>query len=271
MRLWPKRNFLNDPIFIVGCGRSGTTALGEVIGRHPQVAYLNEPRRIWALEPRTDIWTKQARERGGRLVLDADDVDLAIGRKIAKAFAREVQAQSATRLVEKLPINTFRIGFVRAIFPDAKFVHLIRNGIEVAQSIARLAQVRDWFGRDDYKWEQLQEYARAEGREALLAWCTDDFTRGLLEWRLSVGAARRALRTLPAESSIEIRYEEMITQPETICGKLETFSGLEPNEAMRRYAREELARKSTPAKMTLTPAARAIALDLLIELGYAVA
>ena len=36
------------PVFLIGCGRSGTTILGERVDRHPPVTYLYEPRAPWA-------------------------------------------------------------------------------------------------------------------------------------------------------------------------------------------------------------------------------
>ncbi len=266
--LRPNDHLLRSPVFIIGCGRSGTTILGQVLGRRSEVAYLNEPRRIWAIEPGTDIWSKQARRRGGRLTLDATDVSSRTRNGIRSAFAREVKAQGGTRLLEKLPINSFRVEFVRAIFPDAKFLHLLRDGIDVAQSIARLTQTRSWFGHDNYKWELLQAHARAGGEDALLAWCTDDFHRGLLEWRLSVQAAQGSLRALPADSWMELRYEEIIAQPDAMWAQLEKFMGLKFDEKVQAHAREQLARQSPVADVPLTPAIRAIAFDLLKQLGY---
>ena len=32
-----------NPVFIIGCGRSGTTILGRTLAEHPRVKYLNEP------------------------------------------------------------------------------------------------------------------------------------------------------------------------------------------------------------------------------------
>jgi hypothetical protein len=57
---------LTRPVFIVGCGRSGTTILGEMLGRHPQLAYLNEPRQNGAMSlGRISGVKKPGREKGG--------------------------------------------------------------------------------------------------------------------------------------------------------------------------------------------------------------
>ena len=269
VRLLPGTGPLVRPVFIVGCGRSGTTVLGETMGRHPQLAYLNEPRDIWLYEPRTDIWSASARARGGRLRLTGDDVRPAVAARIRRAFAAEVRLQRAERLVEKLPINAFRIGWLAGMFPDALFVHLIRNGLEVAASIAGQAERAQWFSFDDYKWRLLAERAAERGEAGLVGLSTDGFRRGLLEWRLSVSTALEDLAMLPAERQLEVRYERLVEQPAEVCERLEAFVGVrhEPNVAA--FARARLRRRSPPPDPdALPPDAHEIAGELLARLGY---
>jgi LPS sulfotransferase NodH len=257
------------PAFIVGCGRSGTTALGELLGRHPAVSYLHEPRDIWQFDPCTDVWSTRAGERGGRLVLGAADAHQAIGSRIARAFAAEMRLQGATRLVEKLPINSFRIGYVAALFADAQFIHVVRHGLEVARSIAKLAPQGAWFGHDDYKWRLLADLAQERGEGGLVDVCTTDELRGLLEWRLSILEARGSLQRLPGERWIEIRYENLVAEPLAVCEHLETFLGLPRDEAMRRFASVRLGRRSAAADLgPISPQAREIAGNLLADLDY---
>ena len=265
----PGAGALVRPVFVVGCGRSGTTALGRVLGAHPLLAYLDEPRDIWLYEPRTDIWSASARARGGRLRLSSGDLRPAAAARIRRAFAAEVRLRRAERLVEKLPINAFRIGYVAAMFPDALFVHLIRNGLEVAASIARQAARAQWFGFEDYKWRLLAERARERGEARLVGLCTDSFRRGLLEWRLSVATALDDLASLPAERQLEIRYERLVEQPVEVCEGLESFVGIRHEPAMAAFARAELSRRSpAPDPVPLPPDVQQIAGDLLARLGY---
>jgi hypothetical protein len=52
------------PLFVVGCGRSGTTILGNLIGIHPGVTYLNEPYHLWAaIDPALDLTNLHVRHR----------------------------------------------------------------------------------------------------------------------------------------------------------------------------------------------------------------
>ena len=269
VQLLPGTGAVVRPVFIIGCGRSGTTVLGEVLSRHPLLAYLNEPRDIWLYEPRTDIWSAKARARGGRLRLSAGDVQPAAAARIRRAFAAEVRLQRAECLVEKLPINAFRVGWLAGMFPDALFVHLIRNGLEVAASIARQAEHAQWFGCEGYKWRLLADCARERGEAGLVGLCTDGFRRGLLEWRLSMSAALDDLAKLSTERQLEIRYERLVEQPVEVCQRLEAFVGIGHEPAMAAFARAELSRRSPPPDPTpLPPDAQRIAGDLLVRLGY---
>lgn len=257
-------------MFIVGCGRSGTTILGRLLEQHPQLAYLNEPRRIWKLDQRTNIWERPTRLGRRHLEMTEKDVRPDIHTRIARAFEAEVREQNAARLVEKLPINSFRIAYLDAMFPDALFVHVLRNGLEVARSIDRVRDTLMWFGRDDYKWTLLAEYARQQGLGALAELAGNDtILRGLLEWRLSVMSCLTDEQRLPATRWLELRYEDLLADPVTACVTLEQFIGVEPDRAMRDFAASQVQRRTAPVDVTaLTPAMERIAGDLLRRLGY---
>ena len=268
-RLLPGTRALVRPVFIIGCGRSGTTALGEVLGRHSRLAYLNEPRDIWLYEPRTDVWSARSRVRGGQLRLTSGDVQPTAAARIRRAFAAEVRLQRAERLVEKLPINAFRVGWLAGMFPDALFVHLIRHGLEVAASIARHAERAAWFGVEGYKWRLLAERAGERGEADLVELCTDDFRRGLLEWRLSVSTALDDLAELSAQRQLEVRYEQLVDQPVEVCRRLEAFIDVGHEPAMAAFARAGLSRCSPPPDpLSLPPDTPRIAGELLARLGY---
>ena len=69
-------NRISRPVFIIGCGRSGTTILGETLSRHSKVTYLNERRDLWfSAYPETDIWTGKATARNGMLILTSENAE----------------------------------------------------------------------------------------------------------------------------------------------------------------------------------------------------
>ena len=245
--------------------------MGKLLSQHSQIAYLHEPRHIWCYEPKTDIWSEKAQLHGGKLNLTANDFTDYAATRIYRQFAVEVRSHRAQRLVEKLPINSFRISFINRLFPDSLFVHIIRNGIEVAQSIAKRAEVIPWFGYGNYKWQLLSEYACGRGEGELVPLCTDNLLKGMLEWRLSVSSGIEGLASLPAERSLNVRYEDLIQDPHRVCDSLESFIGLNPSGEMRQFAATQIYRRSSSAStVSLSPVMCQIGADLLTQLNYAI-
>lgn len=262
---------LDRPAFVIGCGRSGTTILGTVLSHHPAVTYLNEPRELWVRAiPAADIWTPEARARGGALALDAAAAGWTARRRLRRLLAKRVARSGRPRLVEKLPINSFRLGFIDAALPDARYVHIVRDGVEVARSIAHWCRDKEWFGADDYKWRLLVEYADRQPRyRDLSPLCRDDYARGLLEWRLSEDAALEFLGALPDTRRLQVRYENLVRAPGEVLARIETFLGLDHSVAARRFAETEVTGPSRPPAAPPDPVVtERIAGPLLRQLGY---
>lgn len=99
-----------DPIFVVGCGHSGTTLLLSILAAHS---------RIHGIPYESDL----AFRREGH-------VDWMVRR-----FNRETKAAGASRWVEKTPRHIQRIGSLLERFPSAKVLVIIRDGRDVACSI----------------------------------------------------------------------------------------------------------------------------------------
>ena len=106
------------PVFLVGCGRSGTTIIGTALSKHPRIAFLNERRHLWyAAYPESDIWTHRAAARGGRLVLTAEDADQQRSERLSRLFQFKALIARRPVVVEKLPVNAFRLEFLRGSSP----------------------------------------------------------------------------------------------------------------------------------------------------------
>ena len=111
--------------FIVGSHRSGTTFLAEVLGRHPRIAQFHEPYFVWDrhIGPGEDEARTEAQATPE------------VQRYVAAEFGRFLEKSGAAVLVEKNPINSYRIPFVTRIFPEARWVHLLRDGRDVVFSM----------------------------------------------------------------------------------------------------------------------------------------
>ena len=262
--LYPWTAPVEKPVFIVGCGRSGTTVLGRLIQSHPQLAYLNEAGHIWHYNPQVDIWGPKSAQRKGKLSLTAADLSPRVAERVHRAFAVELHRQGGDYIVEKTPVNSFRIDYLLGIFPDARFIHMLRNGVEVAHSIAVGVHAGTWHkGR---KWELLVDHARTQGKGHLSELCQSGIDRGLLEWRLFVTAARRNLSQIPPHRCLEIRYRDLIAAPHTACTQIETFIGVDTSQEMRQFAAEQIRRRSPQRDLTdLSRRQRQIGGELLTE------
>lgn len=273
---------LDRPVFVLGSGRSGTTLVGELLGQHEDVVYLNEPRGLWNLDPQTNVW----RPGPGRIVLTASDLTPEMADGLRRRFADTVAVSAATRIVEKTPINSFRVGYLDALCPDARFLHVVRDGRDVAESIARRASGPTrtgrwrtrltrrprpatgdlWYGASDAKWRQLHALADTEGIE-VDADGADMFTRGLVEWRLAVTYARRSLTALGPGRSTELRYEDLLERPRpSMSATLEALD-LAPSNAVLDAAERRVQPRQHPP-VTMDGGGLHIAGSLLHDLGY---
>jgi hypothetical protein len=237
-----------QPVFILGCGRSGTTIIGESLGRHPAVCYLNEPRGLWAAAyPETDVWSRRAAQRYGRLVLTSANCNPEASRRIHALFGARVERSGKAVLVEKTPANNFRTAFLDAVFPLAKYVCIHRDGIEVAASIASAAARGAWFGQHEYKWRELLALATRNGiLGELTDFPRDDFERGLLEWRLSTEHIDEFLQSLPGDRYRRIDYADFVDNPKRVVNELLGFIGLPPDARVDAFLERNIARRSGP-------------------------
>ncbi len=239
----------SQPVFLLGCGRSGTTAFGRCCSLLPGVAYLNERWETWfAAYPECDVWTRSAGRRNGRLQLTEVDRNERGRNRLAKQFSMHRMSRRGSLLLAKLPANNFRIRFLTANFPNARFIYLHRSGVEVAASIARLADEGKWFGHDDYKWRQLVALADAEDATAGIPnQCRDNFERGLLEWRISTDHAVRGLLEVPQDRRITMSYDQLVTEPQESMDRISDFLFQGAGRSDRVDFRKLLARRSNAA------------------------
>lgn len=119
-----------NPILLVGTQRSGTTWLYKMFSQHPKVASANEPRHIWI---RGNAYRPDDR------LTEADATPRTIAR-IHRAFSKIQAQQGKPRLMEKTPSNCLRVPFLRAVFPQAKILLVLRDGRSVVRSTADVQQ-----------------------------------------------------------------------------------------------------------------------------------
>ncbi len=256
-----------SPVFLIGCGRSGTTITAQILAHHPDLCVLNEPRHLWrAVLATTDIW--YARQgRPAQLILRAEDADPAVIRRGRRILTSRLFLSGKSVLVEKLPANSFRMPFLDRIFPTCRFVHLVRHGLEVSHSIARTGV--PWYQPNGEQiWGMLRRSAERAGWDAgRLAQCDAPLARGLVEWTLSVHAARQFAQTVGGERYLEIWYDDLLSDTRGALSRLAAFLQVPLDEGMRDFAERNLQRRSAPAATLPRPDfLEPITRDLLAEI-----
>jgi hypothetical protein len=209
--------------FVVGSGRSGTTLLRVMLDAHPGLAVA--PEAFFPLEPRA-VWERPdgsldaGRAAAGlagqswfadwelppgafaSAVADGSPSEYAdVIRCLFETYAR---AQGKSRFGSKTPQHVLSIGRLAAMFPEARFVHLVRDGRDVAASFMDVH-----FGPSD-----LASAAQL--------------------WRHRVRRGRAAGANLQGRY-LECRYEELIADPEDQLRAICAFLELDYDDAMLRY------------------------------------
>jgi hypothetical protein len=113
--------------FIVGSPRSGTTLLGEIIDRHPSICNWYEPFFV------LDHYFRDNPDD----VRDETDATSTVVNYIRREYSYFQKKQGCALVVDKTPNNSFKLPFLHTIFPEAKFIHMLRDGRDATLSIKR--------------------------------------------------------------------------------------------------------------------------------------
>jgi hypothetical protein len=272
---------VSRPVFIVGTGRSGTTILGITLSLHARVAYLNEPKALWHRAfPGEDIIGNYSPEPG-RYILTEQDASVEVADRFRKLYGAYLRLSRRTRVVDKYPEALFRIPFLLRVFPDARFIWLVRNGYDTVASIEKWsrehqsdanAAQENWWGLNDRKWHALvnqvcSQDPRFEDSLAELLSLHRDSDKAAVEWMASVHCGLREEAARP-DKILRVHFEALSQQVETSIGKILKFCDLEEDPAVFEFARLKLAPVAAYEMPALAPAIQTSFAEAMQSLGY---
>lgn len=225
----------NPYVFVCGCPRSGTTLLQRMLDSHPELAVLLEtnvvPRGVLGKHPAPDL--PLTSELVGKVVgfkwfdhLGVEEetvLGLAVGRstfaEFVSALLDEAGRRRGKRLVgEKVPGYVRRMPSLHGLFPSARFIHIIRDGRDVALSMLDWITPQFWLGR-------------------LPLWNEEPVAVCALNWRREVSGGVRGRAKVGADTCLEVRYEDLIAAPEPVMRSVAGFLGLPFDMAMLEFHR----------------------------------
>jgi hypothetical protein len=261
-------------VVVLGVSRSGTTLLKAMLDAHSQLAIPTESYfvpQLWDRHgerpDRGELLADLSRlERIAQWSVDIQDVaqrlpaEPTFAEAIDAIYRSYADAQGKPRYGDKTPLYMQHLDVLPHAFPDASYVHIVRDGRDAALSMLAMRR------------KPRFNLSRPRG--------VGDFA---CAWQREIRDAQRFGRTRPY---LELRYEDLVADPEArlrdVCG----FLGLEFEPGMLEYHRRENPALYADHPRLAQPPVRdarswrkemrgedaelfeAIAGDLLTELGY---
>jgi Sulfotransferase family len=209
---------LHRPVFVIGAPRSGTTFLGNCLGRLPEISYHFEPRLTKAAA--RCVYDGSWSPRRGAAVF-----------RLSYSALLLAALDGGHRFAEKNPENSFLVPFLAGEFPGAQFIHIIRDGRDAAVSHAEqpwLAAASAASGRRGMAGQlhgpQARWWVESPRREEFSQ--VPDIVRAAWCWRRFTEAALDGMAMLPPGRAAEVRYEAMVGDPAGTADMLAGFLGV---------------------------------------------
>jgi hypothetical protein len=209
----------SSAVFLIGSVRSGTTLLRLMLDHHPRIAWSNEFEYAVDLIPDAGGWPDLQAYYDW---LETHRIFLATGFEIArnlsypdliKSFLEQKRKRGGKVLVGATVHHHF--DRLLGIWPDARFIHLLRDGRDVARSCIPMG----WAGN---MWTAPDPWIKAE-----LLW-------------------DRLYQSLPADRWMTLTYENLITDPTTQLTRVCQFIGESFDPQMLEYHRHTTYERPDP-------------------------
>jgi hypothetical protein len=255
------------PIIIVGAGRSGSTIFHRMLSEHPHLAWL--PGRVCTRFPDRLVLSRlimkgldyplvgELLKRGVQpgesypfwehhckgfsapyRDLVAADVTDKTKKHVPRTMAR-ILTEKRNRLLLKIT-GWPRISFLSEVFEDARFIHVMRDGRAVANSMLNVYFWQGWKGPRNWGWGELSPDQKEEWNEHGQSFVA----LAAIQWKILMDAMEKAKETVSSEKFLEIRYEDLCDDPLGRFQKVTQFCDLEWTDGFERRLGQHQPRNS---------------------------
>jgi len=246
-------------VFVIGTGRCGSTLVQELLCRHPEVGFLSNvedrARFLPAAAGRfnNELYrrlppslTRKGRLRyapseGYRVLarsvspmvtdsfrdLVAADAMPWVADRFRAFFTERARAQRKPVFIHKYT-GWPRTGFVREVFPEARFINVTRDGRAVAASALRTSWWKGHLGPEAWQWGPLPPAYAAE-------WEASGYSFPVLAaqcWKILMDAYAAARNLVPADRWMDVRFEDVLADPDARLKEMLAFMGLNEHPAV---------------------------------------
>ncbi len=207
-----------NPVFVIGHGRSGTSILIKLIRKYLKVNFGTESQFIIRYYNNLNKYGSLEKDANVRLLID-DISNERFFKRIKNRFGFELDKEAVftnlsgrayadvlesffrhfatyhrmERWGDKTPEYINHLPALKTLFPDAQFIHIVRDGRDVA----------------------LSEFKAPFGAKNTF--------RAAIDWREKIGLFRAFAETLPEDRYIELKYEDLLTRPVRVFERLIAF------------------------------------------------
>lgn len=240
-----------EKVIIIGAPRSGTNMLRDLLTSLPGVG-------TWPCDEINYIW----RHGNVRFPSDVFTPEMAtpnVKNYIQGHFDRYAQRHDLDILIEKTCANSLRVGFVDEVVPGAKYIFIVRDGLDAVGSalirwkaeldIPYLVKKMRYVPPTDLPYYALRYfghriYRTFSGEKRLASWgpVLSDMKHVFqnhsldeacaLQWAACVEYAERDLNQIPQEHVIRVNYEAFVSHPVEEIGRVANFLGREVPAAL---------------------------------------
>jgi hypothetical protein len=209
-----------NPVFVIGSPRSGTTILGRSLAEHSELWTSGESYALFHLFGPRDLagqtFDRSMAIPGPRWLrregVSREEFLAYIGVGINALMTNRSEG---LRWVDHTPLYTQIADELAAVFPGASFIHILRDGREVVQSMLNFVE-----SQPD---PTLRNFA-----EKAMPWARD-LARGCDTWSNHVETAMAFCAEHPDRTTV-VRYEELVADPAATFAGVHRFLGIEDEE-----------------------------------------
>ena len=252
---------LEKPVFFIGFPRSGTTIIFETFVQNPEYGWLSNYAEMWPKVISANVLCRildnnLIRLRGhkkqyGRVRLGnryfpqpveayafwdyftginfsrdyllGQSADAAACERVREALQKSMLYQGKARFVTKLT-GPGRVRYLLSMFPDAQFIHVIRDGRAAVESLLRVEFWRDKGGMDAPFWANGLKSGAIDDWEAS---GKDSVVLAAHQWKRIIETTRDEAGGLGRDQYTEVKYEDFVASSQAVTNGLLSWTGLE--------------------------------------------